>query len=124
MTLIKAEVFCGPALTTAASAEQSGTMVADDNSLIELVPSIDNRTLADIGQLLCPGPGTDRQRMCLQPQGAGGSHRVNASLLPPCRFVPTAMQLAMMAATKRHCVLVADLATECLPLDKAQMMRI
>ena len=34
------------------------------------------------------------------------------------------MQLAMMAATKRHCVLVADLATECLPLDKPQMMRV
>jgi hypothetical protein len=34
------------------------------------------------------------------------------------------MQLAMMAAAKRHRELVADLATECLPLDKAQMIRI
>ena len=75
-------------------------------------------------KLLCPGRGTDRQRMCLQPQGAGRSHWVNASPLPPCRFVSTAMQLTMMAAAKWHCVLVADLATECRPLDKAQMMRI
>ncbi len=62
--------------------------------------------------------------MCLQPQGAGRSRWVNASRLPPCRFVATAMQLAMMAAAERHCELVADLATECLPLDKAQMMRV
>jgi hypothetical protein len=55
--------------------------------------------------------------MCLQPQGAGQSRGVNASLLPPCRFVTTAMQLAMMAAAKRYCVLVADLAPERLPLD-------
>lgn len=75
-------------------------------------------------KLLYPCHGTDRQRMCLQPQGAGRSHWVNVSLLPPCRFVSTAMQLAMMAAAKRHCVLVADLATECRPLDKAQMMRV
>jgi hypothetical protein len=47
-----------------------------------------------------------RQRMCLQPH-----------------FVPRAVQLAMMAATQRNRKLVADLATECLPLDKAQMMR-
>jgi hypothetical protein len=32
------------------------------------------------------------------------------------------MQLAMMAATKGHCVLVADLPTERLSLDKAQVM--
>jgi hypothetical protein len=34
------------------------------------------------------------------------------------------MQLAMVAATQRNRELVADLATECLPLDKAQMMRV
>jgi hypothetical protein len=60
--------------------------------------------------------------MCLQPEDACGSGRVNAGFLPPCRFVSTAMQLAMMAAAKRHCVLVADLPTECLPLDKPQMV--
>ncbi len=67
---------------------------------------------------------TCRQRMCLQPKRAGRCCRVNASLLPPCRFVATAMQLAMMAAAKRRCVLIADLATKCPPLDKAQMMRV
>ena len=35
MTLIDPEVFCGPALTTAASAEQSGIMIADNNSFID-----------------------------------------------------------------------------------------
>ena len=31
MTLIEPKVFCGPALTTAAGAEQSGIMIADDD---------------------------------------------------------------------------------------------
>jgi hypothetical protein len=35
MTLIEPKVLCGPALTTAASAEQSGIMIADDNSFID-----------------------------------------------------------------------------------------
>jgi hypothetical protein len=34
------------------------------------------------------------------------------------------MQLAMMGAAKRHRILIADLATECPPLDKPQMMRV
>jgi hypothetical protein len=62
--------------------------------------------------------------MCLQPEGAGRTRWINASLLPPSRFVPTAGQLAMMTAAKRHRELIADLPTECLPLDKAQMMRV
>jgi hypothetical protein len=39
--------------------------------------------------------------MRLQPQRAGGGGRIDASLLPPCRFVATAMDLAMMAAAER-----------------------
>jgi hypothetical protein len=35
MTLIEPKVFCGPALTTAAGAEQSGIMIADDDRLID-----------------------------------------------------------------------------------------
>ena len=62
--------------------------------------------------------------MCLQPKGAGRSSWVNCSLLPPRRFVAAAMQLAMMGAAKWHRILIADLATECLPLDKPQMMRV
>ena len=63
--------------------------------------------------------GECRQRMCLQPQGASRSSWVNASRLPLCHFVPTSMQLAMVAATQRNRELVADFDTECLPLDKA-----
>ena len=74
--------------------------------------------------LLCLRRETGQKRMGLQPQRAGRSGWVNANLLPPSRFVSSPMQLAMMAAAKRHCELVADLATECLPLDKAQMMRV
>src|SRR5690349_19499380 len=61
--------------------------------------------------LLSRGRGK-RRRICLQLEGAGQSRWVNASLLPPCLFVTTAMQLAMMAAAKWHCVLVANLAPE------------
>ena len=62
-------------------------------------------------------PVRRRQRMCLQPQGRARS-RVNAGLCT-MPLVPTAMQLAMMAAAKRHCVFVADLATECLTLRQS-----
>ena len=62
--------------------------------------------------------------MRLQPQRAGGGGRVDASLLPPGRFVAAAMDLAMMAAAERHRELVADLAAERPMLGEAQMMRI
>ena len=62
--------------------------------------------------------------MRLEPERAGGGVRINAGLLPPCRFVATAMDLTMMAAAERHSELVADLATKCLLLGKAQMMGI
>jgi hypothetical protein len=62
--------------------------------------------------------------MRLQPQRAGGGGRVNASLLPPCRFVATAMDFAMMAAAERHGEFVADLSPERPMLGKAQMMGI
>ena len=62
--------------------------------------------------------------MRLQPQRAGGDTRINASLLPPCRFVATAMDLAMMAAAERHGELIADLAAKRSMLGEAQMMGI
>jgi hypothetical protein len=46
-----------------------------------------------------------------EPERAGGGGRINASLLPPYRFVATAMDLAMMAAAERHGELIADLPT-------------
>jgi hypothetical protein len=57
-----------------------------------------------------------------QPKRAGGGGRIYASLLPPCRFVATAMHLAMMAAAERHGELIADLAVECPALSKPEMM--
>jgi hypothetical protein len=62
--------------------------------------------------------------MGLKPQRAGGGGRIDASFLPPCRFVATAVDLAMMAAAERHGELIADLATKRPLLGKAQMMGI
>lgn len=62
-----------------------------------------------------------RQRMFQQPEGASRSCRVNASLLPTSHFITMAMQFAMVAAAKWHFVFVANLPTECLARDKAQI---
>jgi hypothetical protein len=42
-----------------------------------------------------------RERMRLEPERAGSGCRIDANLLPPCCFVPTAMDIAMMAAAQR-----------------------
>jgi hypothetical protein len=34
--------------------------------------------------------------MAFQPEGTGKGHRINTSLLPPGRFIATAMHLAMV----------------------------
>ena len=68
--------------------------------------------------------GPVRKRMRLEPQSAGGSRRIDAGSLPPCRFVATTMNLAMMAAAERHSELVAHLAAKRRLLGEAQMMRI
>ena len=62
--------------------------------------------------------------MRLQPQHTGGGGWIDASLSPPCRFVATAMDLAMMAAAERHGELIADLPAKRPVLGEAQMMRI
>ncbi len=62
--------------------------------------------------------------MRFEPQHAGGGGRIDASLLPPRRFVAAAMDLAMMAAAERHGELIADLAAKRLMLSKPQMMGI
>ena len=62
--------------------------------------------------------------MRLQPQAPGGDGRINASIFPPCGFIATAMDLAMMASAQRHRELIADLTAECAVLREAQMMGI
>ena len=63
-----------------------------------------------------------RQRMRLQPQRAGSDGWINAGLFPPCGFIATAMDLAMMASAQRHGELIAHLAAERAMLREAQMM--
>jgi hypothetical protein len=43
--------------------------------------------------------GSCRQRMGLQPERAGSDGWINASVFPPCGFITTAMDLAMMSGT-------------------------
>jgi hypothetical protein len=62
--------------------------------------------------------------MRLQPQASGSDGRINASIFPPCGFISTAMDLAMMASAQRHGELIADLAAEGAVLREAQMMGI
>ena len=52
------------------------------------------------------------QWMAFQPQGTRGNDRINAQLFPPCRFIATAVDLAMMAATQGNRELVADFAAK------------
>jgi hypothetical protein len=57
--------------------------------------------------------------MCLQPKNASRRARIDTGLLPPRRFIATAMDLAMVSPAERHGELVADLAAERLCLRKA-----
>jgi hypothetical protein len=50
--------------------------------------------------------------MRLKPKRTGSTGRINASIFPPSDFIATAMDLAMMAAARRHGELIADLAPE------------
>jgi hypothetical protein len=47
--------------------------------------------------------------MRLQPQRAAGGTRIDAGLFPPCHFVATAVDLAMMPAAEWHGKLIAYL---------------
>ena len=62
--------------------------------------------------------------MSFDPKRAGCRGGVNASLLPPCGFVAVAVEFAVVAATKRHSELVADLARQRPALGKAQVVRV
>jgi hypothetical protein len=56
--------------------------------------------------------------MHLQPERTGDGCRIDASLLPPCRFIAKAVDLAMMAAAERHRELVAHPAAKRRVLDE------
>ena len=62
--------------------------------------------------------------MRLQPEHTGGSGWIDTSLLPPTRFITTAVDLSMVPTTQWDRELVADLAAERRCLGKAQMMGI
>jgi hypothetical protein len=48
--------------------------------------------------------------MTLQPQDTGRNGRINACLFPPCRFLATAVDFSMMAATQWDRELITDFA--------------
>jgi hypothetical protein len=50
--------------------------------------------------------------MAFQPQGTSGNGRINAQLFPPCGFIATAVDLAMMATTQGDRELIADFAAK------------
>ena len=60
--------------------------------------------------------------MSLEPQDASGARRIDPDLLPPDRFIATAMHFAMVAATERDRELIADLAPQRRALREPQMM--
>jgi len=62
--------------------------------------------------------------MAFEPQRASRHRRVYASLPPPCGFIATAMDLAMVSSTQWDDELIADLASERPVLSEAQMMGI
>ena len=66
----------------------------------------------------------DWQWMRLQPQAASRGGWIDTSLVPPHRFIATAMNLTMVSATERDRELVADLAAEGWCLRKAQVVGI
>ena len=62
--------------------------------------------------------------MRLQPQASGSDGRINASIFPPCGFISTAMDLAMMASAQRHGELISDLTAERPALRKPEVVGI
>jgi len=50
--------------------------------------------------------------MAFQPQGTRGNGRIDAQLSPPCHFIATAVDLAMMATTQGNRELIADFAAK------------
>ena len=62
--------------------------------------------------------------MGLLPEATGDLQRLEFALLPPGWFIAGLVQRAVMAATKRHRELVADLHADGARLGKAEMVGI
>ena len=60
----------------------------------------------------------------LRPQCRGDAIRVDAEPAPPCGFIASAVDLAMVSAAERHRELVAHFATERPRLRRPKMMGI
>jgi hypothetical protein len=50
--------------------------------------------------------------MAFQPQDTSRNRWINACFLPPCRFIATAMHLAVMAAAQGDGELIANFAAK------------
>jgi hypothetical protein len=62
--------------------------------------------------------------MGFQPMGARRDSRIDTGFLPPCGFIATAMNLAVMAPAQRYGELITDLAAKRRRLRKSQMVSI
>ena len=62
--------------------------------------------------------------MRLLPEISGNLEWIDPSIFPPCDFIAGPMQLAVMAATERHCEFVADFEADGPWLSKPQVMRV
>jgi hypothetical protein len=60
-----------------------------------------------------------RKRMRFEPQRTGAGARINPRVLPPCRLVATAVDLAMMPAAEWHGKLIAHFTAKRPWLSKA-----
>src|SRR5947207_1322620 len=61
--------------------------------------------------MIC-GQSTRPNRACLCPQGRRDGKRIETELIPPFRFIATAVDLPMVGTAERHRELIAHLASE------------
>ena len=62
--------------------------------------------------------------MCLAPQGVCYSEWINAGLCPPCCFVATSMNIAVMSSAQWHRELITHVASKRSALSKSEVVRI
>ena len=65
-----------------------------------------------------------RERMCLAPQSVCHPEWLNADLCPPCCFVATSMNFAVMSAAQWDRELITHLSSKCSALCKSEVVRI
>ena len=75
---------------------------------------------------LTPAPARNpsRERMCLAPQSVCHPEWLNADLCPPCCFVATSMNFAVMSTAQWDRELITHLASKCSALCKSEVVRI